>query len=286
MIRVGVHVSVAGGLHEGLLRAVEAGCDCAQIFLTNPRSWTAKPLEDEVVERFHRIKNNEAKSLLPLVAHMPYLPNLASMDEEIFRKSVESLSDNLMRCDALGINFLVVHMGKGEREEAFQRMREGIDRVYQQNQYKTCLLLENTAGQGRETGYLIPEICEFYESLPQHIARGLCFDTCHLFAAGYPMSGTDDVQSIADQISRCTDINNVKVVHLNDSVKHLGSRVDRHARIGEGMISREGFQALFQHSCFKKLPFILEVPRNDLKDIMEQIQLVKQLSLGAPMLSK
>jgi deoxyribonuclease-4 len=151
IVKFGVHVSIAGGIHLGLLRAVELGCDTAQFFLVNPRSWKSNPLTDMEIERFLQVRNQEAKQICPLVAHMPYLPNLASLDEEIFNRSIGVLQDHLMRCEALKVDYLVLHMGKGEVVHGIERMREGIDRAYADRFYSVVLLLEIQPGREKKS---------------------------------------------------------------------------------------------------------------------------------------
>lgn len=277
-MRFGVHVSIAGGLDKGLLRAVKIGCDTAQIFLVNPRAWKAKPLQDEEVERFKKVRNNQAKHIAPLVAHMPYLPNLAAQNGENFEKSIASLRDNLERCDALGINFLVMHMGKGEREFGIKHMREGILRAFDEKSYNTCLLIENTAGQGKELGSKVSEIAELYSKLPDSISKGICLDTCHAFAAGYDLRRIPGINHLIDEFEKYIGFKEVKVIHLNDSMKEFNKRIDRHAVVGEGYIGNDGFKRIFKNKAFKSLPFIMEVPRNSEKDDIAHLKYVKLLA--------
>ncbi len=277
-MRFGVHVSIAGGLEKGLLRAVKIGCDTAQIFLVNPRAWEAKPLQDEDVERFKKVRNNQAKHIAPLVAHMPYLPNLAAQGDENFEKSIRSLRDNLERCDTLGIDFLVMHMGKGEPEFGIKRMREGILRALNGKSYNTCLLIENTAGQGKELGAKVSEIAELYDQLPVTISKGICLDTCHAFAAGYDLRRNPGITHLIDEFEKHIGFKEVKVIHLNDSMKEFNKRVDRHAVVGKGYIGIDGFKRIFKNKAFKSLPFIMEVPRKSDKDDIANLNHVKLLA--------
>jgi len=277
-MRFGVHVSIAGGLAEGLKRALEMGCDTAQFFLVNPRAWKAKVLADEDVERFLEVRNNQAKGVYPLIAHMPYLPNLAALDDEIFQKSISSLRDNLMRCEALKIDFLVMHMGKGDPEAGQDRMLEGLKWVFDQKIFKTCLLLENTAGQGREMGRQVSELSEFYAKIPKGICKGICLDICHAFAAGYDLRKKQGVLNLIKEFDQTIGFEEVKVIHLNDSMKELGSRVDRHAKIGQGCIGEAGFKALLSTRRIRPLPCILEVPTSCQEDDIYQLKVVRELS--------
>lgn len=278
-MRFGVHVSVAGGLHLGLRRAVELECDTAQLFLVNPRAWQSPPLTDETVELFQKARKTEVRTVSPLIAHMPYLPNLAAADEEIFQKSILSLRDNLRRCDALGIDFLVTHMGRGEGHGGTGRMREGIARAYDDKVFSVCLLLENTAGQGREMGSQVPDLCEFYSMIPKGISKGICLDTCHAFAAGYDIGHKECIRRLMREFDQSIGFSEVKVIHVNDSIKALGSRVDRHAKIGQGMIGEAGFREFFAHAPIRKCPCILEVPRKSDEEDLEQLRLVRSLAI-------
>ena len=277
-MRFGVHVSIAGGLHKGLLRAVELGCDTAQFFLVNPRGWRSKPLEGDEIERFLEVRNEAAKGVRPLVAHMPYLPNLASSDDEIFAKSVAALRDNLERCEALKIDFLVLHMGKGDLEKGVDRMRDGIVWAFEERNFSTNLLLENTAGQGREFGSQVSEISMVYDKIPDGIAKGVCLDVCHAFAAGYDVSKKEGILSLIRETEQGFGLSEVKLIHINDALKPLGSRVDRHAKVGEGFIGKEGFRAIFSTRRIRPLPCILEVPQESEEESICQLRLVRELS--------
>ncbi len=277
-MKFGVHISIAGGLHTGLKRAVKVGCEAVQLFLGNPRGWRMAPLKDEDIELFQEIRNTEAKHIHPIAAHMPYLPNLASSDKEIFEKSVESLQENLRRCDAFQIDYLIIHMGRGKNHGGIKRMQEGILRAYDEKTYNVCLLIENTAGQGNEIGFQLPEISELYNHLPESISKGICLDTCHAFAAGYDIRSTSVLNKIKKDIQQHIGFIEVKLIHLNDAMKPLGSHIDRHAKIGEGEIGIEGFKTFVNTPKFKTLPGILEIPRKSEEEDIEQLKLIKSLS--------
>lgn len=269
---------IAGGLHQALLLAVEAGCECVQMFLGNPRSWEMKTLHEKEIERFLEVRRGPAKDLHPIAAHMPYLPNLATEDPDFFTKSVQSLKENLQRCNALGIEYLVVHMGKGEGIKGLRRMREALYRTYEGLDNRTCLLFENTAGQGKEMGWKLEELVEFYAMCPEIKPKGLCLDTCHLFAAGYDIGKKKEIDEIANIIEKGIGIDKVKLVHLNDSLRPLGKRVDRHAELGKGEVGSRGFRCFLRHEWVQKLPCIMEVPRNNLKDDQEHLRVARSLA--------
>jgi len=279
-MRFGIHVSIAGGLHLGLKRAVEIGCESVQIFLVNPRSWRTTPLTDEVIDRFHSVRQTDAKKIMPLVAHLPYLPNLAALDGDIFDKSVLALRDHLHRCDALQIDFLVIHIGKSRSRDGVARMIDGIERAYGDYQADVSLLLENTAGQGSEMGSQVTELAEIYERIPKGIPKGICLDTCHAFAAGYNVAEREGIKKLIGEFDQTIGFKEVKLLHINDSLRPLGSRVDRHAKIGEGHIGKKGFKVFFSNRSIKRLPCILEVPRKTDEDDIKQLKLVRSLAPG------
>jgi deoxyribonuclease IV len=277
-IRFGVHVSIAGGLDRGLQRAVNLGCDAAQFFLVNPRGWKANPLSEDAVERFLQVRKEEAKGVRPLIAHMPYLPNLASVEAEIFEKSVAALRDHLWRCERLKIDFLVIHMGKGEAKAGIQRMREGVQRAYGDDCFSVRILLENSAGQGREIGYQIADLSSIYEIMPHGVLKGICLDTCHAFAAGYDIGSRSGLRKMVLEFDKYLGFSEVKLIHLNDSLKPVASRIDRHEKIGEGWIGKEGFRTFLSSLRIKSLPCILEVPVASPEEDRYQLQLVRELS--------
>lgn len=265
-MRVGVHVSVVGGIHRAVERANKLGCETFQVFLSNPRSWQIGPLDDLSVERFRAAR--QESGLGPVVVHMPYLPNLASPDRELFERSIQSLRENLDRCDLVGAEFLVMHMGKGEGPECRARMVEGIARAWDERERDVSLLLENTAGQGREMGWKVEELVELFQRIPFRGKCGFCVDFCHAFAAGYAVHRRDGLYRFLKRIDDLAGLQHVKLLHLNDSLRPLGSRVDRHAHIGKGEIGADGFRRIVNHTKLRRIPGILETPRKtDLDDL-------------------
>lgn len=277
-MRFGVHVSIAGGLDQGLLRAANFGCDAAQFFLTNPRSWKTSPLSEDAIDRFLQVRNNAAKDIQPLIAHMPYLPNLASLEAEIFEKSITSLRDHLCRSESLKIDFLVLHLGKGDHKTGIQRMRDGVERAYGDDRFSVRLLLENSAGQGREIGSQLTDLSRIYEILPHGVLKGICLDTCHAFAAGYDIGSKTGLSKMWTEFDKFLGFSEVKLIHLNDSLKPLSSRIDRHEKIGEGCIGEDGFRIFLSSSRIRPIPCILEVPVASPEEDRDQLKLVRELS--------
>ncbi|QYZ79023.1 deoxyribonuclease IV [Methanofollis formosanus] len=278
MLRVGCHVSIAGSLAAAVGRAGERGCTTFQIFSRNPRGWRFKPLTDEDISAFR--ETLEASGIGPVVDHMPYLPNLASPKEEVYAKSVTTLTAELGRCEVLGIPYLVMHLGSHLGtgiEGGRQRLIAGILRAYEETEGKTLLLLENTAGTKNSLGGTFEEIQAILDALPEERAA-VCFDTCHAFAAGYDLRTTDAVGESLDAFDDVIGLDRLRVVHCNDSKGPLGSHLDRHEHIGLGAIGEEGFRAFFSPTAIRRLPLICETPVDDRRDDAGNIRVVRELA--------
>jgi len=258
----GVHCSIAGGLHNALLEAERLHTVVAQIFTKNQQQWKCKPLEDEAVlawdQHRKRIKFEQT------VSHDSYLINLASPDSALRAKSVDLFVEELTRCVVLGIPYLVTHpgahMGEGE-EKGLKQVARSLDEVHgrvRPDGVVTCL--EITAGQGSSLGYKLEHLATIIELVqaPQRVA--VCLDTAHLFAAGYDFRGKK-FGGFMKELEKTIGAKRVKVWHLNDSKKELGSRVDRHDHIGRGTIGLEGFRPIVREKMFASVPKILETPK-------------------------
>ena len=278
-MKVGVHVSIAGGIHLAVERAVRLGCETFQIFLTNPRSWRVKPLDPPSAEAFKKARKRH--KLSPVFVHLPYLPNLASRDEEIYSKSIDSLSTNLDRCEEIGAEYLVAHLGKGEAgEESQHLMAEGVKKAWREKKRNVTLLVENTAGQGKELGATLEELSEMYVSIGRYIKRiGLCIDTCHAHAAGYELRTNEGLDGFLRQITHLFDKESVRLVHLNDSLRSLGSHVDRHQHIGKGQLGIDAFRLIVNHPLLRTVPGILETPKKSDADDLLNLATIRGLML-------
>jgi len=240
-------------------RAKALGCDTLQFFTRNPRGWRYAPLDPREVEAF-RFKAREM-DLHPLVVHMPYLPNLASDDELLYHKSVESLKVEMERCKVLGVDYLVTHVGKTKgksRKKGMERVAQALMEALKLSD--PLILLENTAGQGSELGFRVEELGEIVSMVGEDPRLGVCIDTAHAFQAGYPIHTPDGLEGFLDEVSRWVGLGRLHLLHLNDSRTPLGSRVDRHWHIGEGGIGLEGFKGIIRHPVLKDLPAIMETP--------------------------
>jgi deoxyribonuclease-4 len=284
-LKLGVHVSIAGGISNSVSNATSIGCTAFQIFSRNPRQWKAKVLGDDEVQRFKEDLRQSSINPDSTIVHMPYLPNLSAPHSEMYEKSVTTLTDEITRCNSLGIPYLVIHLGshlgKGEKngisqlvnacQSAFQVYK---DKGLSKNSVK--LLLENSAGQKNSIGSKIEEIQLILELLGTS-EYGICLDTCHLFAAGYDLSDDEGINKMLDLVEKCVGIQHLKLIHLNDSKGELGSNLDRHYHIGMGKIGENGFKALINDKRLENMPFIMETPIDSIRGDKENLDHVKQL---------
>jgi deoxyribonuclease-4 len=258
-------MSVAGGCDLAITRAAAFGMTSCQIFTKNANQWNAKPLDPGVIERFQ--EQRALTGIEHLVAHDSYLINLASPDDAMWEKSRLAFREELDRCDLLGVPYLVTHpgghMGSGETA-GLRRVAEGINRIREERPAgKTTILLETTAGQGTHLGRRFEELAEIIDQIEDTSKVGICFDTCHVFAAGYDIREPAAYEATIAELDRIVGLDRLRVFHLNDSKKGLGSRVDRHAHIGEGELGVSAFANLLNDPRFAGLPGVLETPKGD-----------------------
>jgi len=278
MVRVGVHVSIAGSVDLAVDRAKKAGCDVFQMFSRNPRGWGFLPLSKESCDTFRsKIRSSH---LLP-VDHMPYLPNLASPKSEIYDKSVAALTSELERCSLLGIPYLVTHLGHhlgdgiaGGRE----RVVRAINTALEVSDNSVMLLLENTAGEKNSVGSTFEHIRAIMDGINFQNRIGICFDTCHAFASGYELRTESGIRETITQFDNAIGIHNLKMIHLNDTKGDLGSRLDRHEHIGMGYLGEGAFRLILHHPVLSALPLICETPVDERRDDVGNIEKVRELS--------
>lgn len=277
-LRLGLHVSISGSLDRAVDRAVERGCNTFQIFTRNPRSWRSKELNIEVVNLF--IQKVERHKICPVFGHMPYLPNLASPKEDTYKKSVEALKLELNRCGKLTIPYLVTHLGShlgAGKDEGFKRIINAINESFSEVEGEVMLLLENTAGTKNSMGGSFEDIRFIIDRIDVPERVGVCFDTCHGFAAGYDLRTDDAVEDTIKKFDQVIGFERLKLVHLNDSKGSLDSRIDRHEHIGMGEIGEEGFKCVLR-SKLGQLPLILETPIDKRRSDVENLRKVKELA--------
>ncbi len=261
----GAHLSVAGGLHKAVEAAVALGCDTVQVFTKSPSAWHAPALAEDSVNRFRAAC--ESARLEYLTAHDSYLINLASPDDPTRRRSITAFRDELLRAEALGLSFLVTHpgahLGSGEAN-GIARVVAALDEVRRScPALRVRVLLETTAGQGSYLGGRFEHLRAILDGVADRSWLGVCFDTCHVFAAGYPLRTDADYSATFAEFDRVIGLDELKLFHLNDSVREQGSRVDRHAALGEGQIGPEAFRRLVNDPRFRNHPMILETPKQD-----------------------
>ncbi|MDD1735004.1 MAG: deoxyribonuclease IV [Methanothrix sp.] len=280
MLRLGVHVSVAGGIDRAVSRAQEKGCDAFQIFSSNPRGWLLSPISRLSAERF--VSSLSQSGLFPAVDHMPYLPNMASARDEVYQKSVQALILELDRCRMLGISYLVTHLGShlgAGRESGMERIISALEAALERHNGRTVLLLENSSGTRNSVGSSFQEIATIIDSLPQEKERiGVCLDTCHLHAAGYDLRSSQALESVLEQFRDCIKMEHLRLIHLNDCRGGLGAHLDRHEHIGLGQIGEEGFRAVLSHPALSGLPMILETPQDSRRDDLGNLETARRLA--------
>ncbi len=267
MTILGAHESIAGGYYKAVEIARRVGCDCVQVFTKNNNQWRAKELTDEDVARF-RAALADLKVTHP-IAHDSYLINLASPDKVLWKKSVDAFVVVLLRADRLGIPYVVTHPGaftSSSETAGIKNVSRALNEVHKQTRSITAkCLLENTAGQGSCLGHRFEQLAAMIDGVKDPDRIGVCIDTCHTFAAGYPLGTEKDYKATMTALDKTVGLKLVRAFHLNDSVKPLGSRVDRHAGIGRGQMGKEPFRHLLNDRRFKNIPMYLETPKGEEK---------------------
>jgi deoxyribonuclease-4 len=259
----GSHLSIAGGYYKAVLEAGRLGFDCVQIFTKNNNQWRAKPITDAEAEAF-RCALAEQGVVRP-ISHNSYLINLASPDDALRGRSIDAMVVELERAHRLGIDHVVAHPGShvGAGEEAgLTRVAEALDLVFQRTaSLPTTVALENTAGQGSNLGHRFEHLTAILERCSRPERLRVCVDTCHVFAAGYPLAPKRKYLDTLRKLDRAVDLERVVAWHLNDSKRALGSRVDRHEHIGRGCLGLEPFRLLVRDRRFREAPMYLETPK-------------------------
>jgi len=285
-VRVGFHVSIAGGISNSVENAKKLGCTAFQIFSRNPRGWAAKPLRQDEVDLF---KNNLCASGIEktsVVVHMPYLPNLSGPPGELYERSVKTLTEEMQRCNLLGISYLVLHLGS----HMGRGSNSGIDQLvnaltaaandHSKSANAVVVLLENNVGQKNSVGGTLEELRLILDRLDSSKQFGVCIDTCHLFASGLDLRTKEDVNKTFEKIKETVGLKELKIVHLNDSKGGLGSNLDRHEHIGLGSIGVEGITAFLNHRTIQTLPIIMETPidkrRGDEQNLQVVLDMIKK----------
>lgn len=259
----GSHLSIAGGYYKAAVAAGEFGMDTVQIFTKNNNQWSGKPLSDEDVRLFREAVRDAGLS--KPCAHDSYLINLASPNDELWRKSLEAYVHELERAEALGLSGVVMHPGShvtSTEDEGLARITTALDEViHRTSGYEVEIWLETTAGQGTNLGWKFEHLARLIDAAKDSKRLQVCVDTCHIFAAGYALDPGDAYTATWQQFDELIGLDRIRAFHLNDSKKGLGSRVDRHEHIGEGCLGLEPFRRLVNDRRFAKLPMYLETKK-------------------------
>jgi deoxyribonuclease-4 len=282
LLRIGIHTSIASSLEKAALQAADLGANAFQIFSASPRMWRASMPRREEILALRRAR--ERLDLRPLVIHVNYLINLASLDPVLRERSIASFRGELERAEAIGAEYLVTHPGSYRGQPIDQAlaafvlgMAEAAEGGIAPN---VTVLLENTAGYGAQIGSRLDELRTIRELAARetHLKIGYCLDTCHLLAAGFDVANEEGLQKTVAEADRTLGIENVKVIHANDSKTPLGSHMDRHANIGEGHIGADGFRRVLTHPQLRDKAFILETPNENDGDDRRNVEKLKSLS--------
>jgi deoxyribonuclease IV len=278
---LGFHVSISDGIDQAVDRALAIGCTTFQIFTRNPRGWAFKPLDEEEASLF-RDKRKKA-GYRRVVAHMPYLPNLATSVKAFQKKSRASLREEVARCSKLEIDYLVAHigshMGKGTMA-GVKNVVEACNEALATNPGRTTLLIETMAGQKNSVGSRFEELRLILDGVKESERIGVCLDTCHVFAAGFDLSSGPAVERTMGLFGDVVGKGRLKVVHLNDSKGPLGGGLDRHEHIGMGCIGEKGFRAFLRYDGVASLPILMETPVDEKRKDEENMRLVRRLIGG------
>jgi deoxyribonuclease-4 len=274
-VKLGFHVSITESIDLSFDRATKLGCTTFQIFTRNPRAWRAKPLQIREIKSFRR-KHRESK-INPVFSHMPYIPNLASPRDDIYEKSLDALIEEIDRCNELGIRYIVTHIGSHTGSGVVKGKTRLIQALGRASDEKgPMILLENSSGSGDQLGSKLNELAEISKVIGGSRV-GICFDTCHAFAAGYNIASKEGLNATLREISRTVGFSRLKLVHLNDSLGELGSRIDHHEHIGLGKIGQDGFRHILASQLIKK-PLIMETPIDDKRSDIDNMKKVYEFA--------
>ena len=263
---LGAHVSADGGVDKAVARAVALGANAFAFFTRNQRRWRAKPLDDATVAAFRDACAQHGFAPAQVLPHAGYLINLGHPEREWLTRSRTACLDELQRCERLGLDRLNIHPGNGlgqlGERACLARIATSINYLLERTEGVT-LVLENTAGQGTSLGHRFEQLAEILAGIEDAGRVGVCLDTCHAFAAGYDLRSAEAVAATLSALADTIGLSRLRGLHLNDARRALGSRVDRHASLGEGEIGRTAFRALMRDPRLEGLPMILETPDAD-----------------------
>jgi deoxyribonuclease-4 len=259
---LGAHMPTTGGLHKAILSGHEIGCTAVQLFTASPRQWRTRPLSEQEIAAFEEAR--QQTGIDTVISHDSYLINLAAPDVDVLQRSREAFLDELQRAEALHIPWVVTHMGSylnSSEEAGLATLGESVRYLLQQTErLRVGIALETTAGQGTNLGYRFEHLARIIDMAGGSERIGVCLDTCHVFVAGYDIRTPEALSATLNEFDRVIGLQRLKVIHVNDAKKPLGSRVDRHEHIGEGELGLETFRILLHEPRIAHVPVILETP--------------------------
>jgi len=273
--KIGCHVSISGSINLSFERAARLGCNTFQIFTKNPRGWAARTFADSEIQKFR--ENIKLAEISPIFAHISYLPNLASQNEVIYKKSLASFMLELERCSVLNIPYFVIHGGSykgGTLEQGLSTYVKSLLRGLEGIEKKVIILIENSAGGKNSITGDLNNISKILDEIGDKQAVKICFDTCHAFGSGYDLRDEKGINKTIKNIESSIGMDRIVLVHANDSKGDLGSHRDFHEHIGLGKIGRNGFRAMVNHPLFNQKPWILETPVNEIRGDRENIEYI------------
>jgi len=259
--RLGGHISIGKGLDATARNAAKMGIETFQVFLRNPRGSGFRVWESREIQQFKDTLSEHG--IYPVVAHIPYIVNPASQRDDLYELAQRVITEDLNRCDLIDAPYLVLHPGsRGDAtaEEAIERLIALVNKVLDGYEGNAMMLIETMSGMGKEICSNFDEMNALWQGVQSKERLGICFDTCHLFAAGYDVVTPAGISQLIDELDRKVGLQYLKLLHVNDSQREMGSHIDRHASIGTGHIGIEGFTNLMKNPVLKEKPFIIETP--------------------------
>ena len=284
-VQIGFHVSIAGGLQNAVDNALKIGCTAFQIFTRNPRGWAEKVLDVRDVQMFKLKLGHSGINSDAVAVHMPYLPNLSAPNSELYKKSIDSLISELQRCVRLEIPNLVIHLGSHLGSGPQNGIDQLVNSVNTSTDHfkssgsksgKVTFLLENSAGQKNSIGSKLEDISSILDKISSKNV-GICMDTCHAFAAGYDLRSEKTNDDFVDKFDSVIGLEKLRLIHLNDSQKDIGSHIDRHEHIGLGKIGVKGMSAILKNRKLKGKPIIMETKEDSVRNNLDNLRVVLEL---------
>nr|BAG55476.1 putative endonuclease [uncultured bacterium] len=277
-MRIGAHISAAGGVYKAFARAREAGCETMLVFTKSNRQWKAKPLTEKDIDLYQQARA-EYSDIDPVAVHASYLINIASPKDDLWEKSYQALKVEVERAGALDIPFITFHPGsfvKSDAESGLARIITGVKRLLDETAVtapNTTVCLETMAGQGTNLGYMFEQLATLLDGIGRGPRLGICFDTCHVFAAGYDIRTPEAYAATMQAFDNVIGLDQIKVFHFNDSKFELGQRKDRHAHIGDGFIGAEGFANFMNDPRWANHAAHIETPKTEKDDDGSEIEM-------------